>query len=96
MGTLMDKDVCLEKTETETQILCVRRLDVFYVTVSSEMNLPLEGKFLKIQNILKGSKMSHPAGNLLSSGGKQPSSFQKPLKVTRLISCLLLQAHNNH
>lgn len=55
MGTLMDKDVCLEKTETETQILCVRRLDVFYVTVSSEMNLPLEGKFLKIQNILKGS-----------------------------------------
>lgn len=69
------------------QILCVRRLDVFYVTVSSEMNLPFEGKFLKIQNIFKGSKMSHPAGNLLSSGGKQPTSFQKPLKVTRFISC---------
>lgn len=36
--------------------------------------------------------MSYPAGNLLNSGGKQPNGFQKPLKVTWFISCLLLQA----
>lgn len=36
--------------------------------------------------------MSYTAGNLLNSGGKQPSGFQKPLKVTWFISCLLLQA----
>lgn len=89
----MDRDVCLEKTETENQILCVIRLDAFYVTVSSEMNFRLEGKLFKIQNILKGGEMSYPAENLLNSGGKQPSGFQKPLKVTWFISCLLLQAY---
>lgn len=89
-GCLLGED--REEEKTENQILCAIRLDAFYVTVSSEMNFHLEGKLFKTQNILKGGEMSYTAGNLLNSGGKQPSGFQKPLKVTWFISCLLLQA----
>lgn len=70
----MDRDVCLKKTETENQILCAKKLEVFYVSVSSEMNPHLEGKLPKIQNILKGGEMSHPGENLLSSGGNPIAS----------------------